>query len=180
MVNRIKVAATTEEQIEYDESMKNFRIATAKIRLHQNGINSSEMSQQVIDKTMRIFDDMDHIQKDAQQKTSKIQHDKEVEIQKISQDANKKYMEIQGKFQDLINSLKEDKKDNIPGDNSQVQDIVQANVETEKSHEEKVNEITDIVLKYMENSIKEKVSEIMSEVDKKAEDIIANDSKLVV
>ena len=107
MVNRTKVAPQTKEQMEYEDAKKNFRVATAKARLHSGGVDPSKMSQQAIDKVIRIFDDMDHVQQDTQQKTSKVQQDAEAKVQKLNQDANQKFAEIQKRYQDLINSLKD-------------------------------------------------------------------------
>lgn len=178
MVNKIKVAAPTKEQMEYEDAMKNFRVATAKARLHSAGVNSSKISQQVIDKVMRISDDMDHIQQEAQQNTSKIQQDAQVATQKVNQDTNKKFGDMQKKYQDLINSLKEDKKEDNKGDVSQidVQQVVQAEPAKEevreKTQEEKVAEITNIVLEHMRYSVSERINEILSTVDKKTVEIV--------
>jgi len=188
MVNKIKLPAPTKEQMEYEEAKKSFRFATAKARLHSVGIDQSKISQQVIDKAMRIFDEMDHIQQDTQQKTSKLQHDAEAAIQKVNQDASQKFGEIQTRYQDFVNSLNKDKKEDDLGDNVQTQTDVQLDVQEsadiqveaqpeqveeeviEKTHEEKVSEITDILLHAMRGQISEKVNEIMCIVDKKIDD----------
>jgi len=188
MVTKTKVPMPTKEQIEYEEAKKDFRVATAKARLNSAGIDSSKISQQVIDKVMRIFDDMDHIQQDTQQKTSKLQHDTEMEIQKVNQDANKKFGEVQKRYQDLINSLNKDKKEDALQTDVQVQEEVQSDVKPdvqsdeqsepakeevrEKTHEEKVAEITDILLNHLRGSVSEKVNEIMCSIDKKANDTV--------
>lgn len=181
MVNKIKVAVPKKEQIEYEEAKKDFRIATAKARLHSVGIDPSKISQQVLDKVMRIFDDMDHVQQDTQQNISKLQRDAEAAIQKVNLDANQKFGEMQKKYQDLIESLnKEDiyqidvktQTDVQPGKESAE---IQAEVQPEeikeevreKTQEEKVSEITDILLRAMRGQINEKVNEIMCIVDKK-------------
>jgi len=181
-VNKIKVATPTKEQIEYEDAKKNFRIATAKARLLSVGIDQSKISQQVLDKTIRIFDDMDKVQQDTQQKTSKVQQDAEVAIQKINQDANKKYSDIQKRHQDLINSLKGDKKE----DESQAEMQVQTQPEnvTESSNEEvkeitredKIAQITEIMLHAMRGQITEKVNELMCVIDQKTENIITQNS----
>ena len=182
MVNTIKVATPTKEQIEYEEAKKNFRIATAKARLLSVGIDQSKISQQSLDKIIRIFDDMDRVQQDTQQKTSKVQQDAEVAIQKINQDANKKYSDIQKRHQDLINSLKGDKKE----DESQAEMQVQTQPEnvTESSNEEvkeitredKIAQITEIMLHAMRGQITEKVNELMCVIDQKTENIITQNS----
>ncbi len=182
MVNTIKVATPTKEFTEYEEAKKNFRIATAKARLFSAGIDQSKISQQSLDKVIRIFDDMDRVQQDTQQKTSKVQQDAEVAIQKINQDANKKYSDIQKRHQDLINSLKGDKKE----DGSQAEMQVQTQPEnvTESPNEEvkeitrenKIAQITEIMLHAMRGQITEKVNELMCVIDQKTENILTQNS----
>lgn len=181
-MNKIKVATPTKEQIEYEEAKKHFRIATAKARLLSAGIDQSKISQQVLDKTIRIFDDMDKVQQDTQQKTSKIQRDAEVAIQQINQDANQKYGDIQKRHQDLINSLKGDNKEDISQAEVQVQ--TQPENVTESSNEEvkeitredKIAQITEIMLHAMRGQITEKVNELMCIIDQKTENIVAQNS----
>ncbi len=185
MVNKIKVATPTKEQIEYEDAKKNFRVATAKARLHSAGIDPSKISQQAIDKVMRIFDDMDHIQQDAQQNTSKLQRDTDIAIQKINQDANKKFGDIQKKYQDLVNSLRGDKKEEMLQIDSPVQ--IQADVQEEspkgeirkETREDRIAKMTEILLQAMRVQINEKVNEIMLTIDKKVDDIVTQNSDKV-
>jgi|SRR3972149_256209 len=179
MVNKIKAPTPTKEQIEYEDAKKSFRVATAKARLHSAGIDMSKMSQQTIDKVMRIFDDMEHIQQDTQQKISKLQHDTEIAIQKFNQDANQKFGDTQKKYQDLIDSLKEDKKEDISQiETHDIQPVVIAEPATEeireKTHEEKVAEITNILLNYLKEPISEKINEIMCTIDQKVNETVVN------
>jgi Skp family chaperone for outer membrane proteins len=189
MVNKAKVVPQTKEQIEYEDAKKNFRIATAKARLHSGGIDPSRISQQVIDKVMRVFDDMDHVQQDNQQKITKAQQDTEAKIQKLNQDANQKFAEIQKRYQDLVNSL-QNVTVSISQEGAQVQDGVQPTVQDgtgvtaeiqaepakeevrEKTQEEKVAEIAEILLQSMKGQILEKVNDIMCILDKKASDVV--------
>lgn len=192
-MNKAKIAPQTKEQIEYEEAKKNFRIATAKSRLHSGGIDPSKVSQQAIDKVLRIFDDMDYVQQDTQQKTSKIQQESEAKIQKLNQYTNQKFGEIQKKYQDLVNSLKEVTVSVSQADvqiqegaQSDTQNQADVNVDIqaepakeevrEKTHEEKVSEIADILLHAMRGQIVEKVNEIMCTLDKKASDIVVKGS----
>ena len=182
MVNKIKVTTPTKEQIEYEDAKKNFRIATAKARLLSAGIDQSKISQQVLDKTIRIFDDMDKVQQDTQQKTSKIQRDAEVAIQKINQDANQKYVDVQKRHQDLINSLKGDNKEDISQAEVQVQ--TQPETVTESSNEEvkeitredKIAQITEILLHAMRGEISTKINELMCTIEQKTENIVVQNS----
>jgi hypothetical protein len=176
-VNKIKVATPTKEQIEYEDAKKNFRIATAKARILSAGIDQSKISQQALDKVIRIFDDMEKVQQDTQQKTSKIQRDAEVAIQKINQDANQKYSDVQKRHQDLINSLKGDNKEDISQTEVQVQ--TQSENVTESSNEEvkeitredKIAQITEILLHAMRGEISTKVNELMCTIDQKTKDV---------
>lgn len=161
----------TPEQLEYEELTKKMRLTTAKLRIAQEGIDISSLSQQDMDKIMRIFDDMEHIQRDNQQKTSKIQQDANIQTQKLNQETGKKFGDVQKKYQDLIKSLKEGHpQEQLP--EQAAQDVVtQPVVEEvrEKTHEEKVSEITDVVLRAMRDSVYKRVDEIMKTVDTRAE-----------
>ncbi len=160
----------TPEQKEYEETAKKMRILTIKMRMAQEGIDASSIPQQKLDGIVRTFDDMDQINRDVQQKKSKIQQDANISMQKVDQDANKKFADIQKRYQDIIKSLKD-----IHPQIQQQEYVEDVNIEganeeiIEKTHEEKVSEITDIVLKAMRNSVSEKVDEIMRIIDEKAE-----------
>lgn len=160
----------TTEQLEYDELTRKIRIATAKLRISQEGVDISSISQQNIDNIMRIFDDMEHFQRDTQQKISNIQQSANIQIQKINQDADKKFGDVQKRYQDLIKSLKEGHPQEIREE--QVQHaVVQPIVEEvrEKTREEKVSEITDTVLRAMRDTVYKRIDEIMNTVDTRAE-----------
>lgn len=161
----------TPEQLEYDELTKKMRLTTAKLRIAQEGIDVSSISQQNMDKIMRIFDEMEHIQRDAQQKTSKIQQDTNIQTQKVNQETSKKFGDIQKKYQDLIKSLKEGHPQEIKEEQVAQDAILQPIVEEvrEKTHEEKVSEVTDVVLRAMRDSVYKRVDEIMKTVDTRAE-----------
>ncbi len=177
-MNKAKVPQT-KEQIEYEEAKKNFRIATAKSRIYSGGVDPSKVSQQAIDKVLRIFDDMDNVQQDTQQRTSRIQQEAEAKIQKLNQDANQKFGEIQKKYQDLMNSLKGDNKEET------VQAQVQTDVQVESAKEEVIErtredivaEVTEKLLNtfipFMKGPVAEKVNEFMSTIDKRTNDIVA-------
>ena len=171
-----KQKAITKEQLEYEELTKKMRIVTAKLRIAQEGIDISSISQQNLDKIIRTFDDMDKIQRETQQKTSNVQQKANADIQKINQETGKKFSEVQNRYQDLINSLKiaqlpllQQQTEEQPVQVEPVkEDIVKEDVRV-KTHEETVDEITDIVLKTMRDSVSQKVDEILKVVDSKAE-----------
>src|SRR3990167_10354431 len=131
----------TPEQLEYEELTKKMRLTTAKLRIAQEGVDVSSISQQNMDKIMRIFDDMEYIQRDSQQKTSKIQQDANIQTQKVNQEIGKKFGDIQKRYQDLIKSLKEGHPQEQPPEQVVQDTIAQPIVEEvrEKTHEEKVS-----------------------------------------
>jgi len=159
----------TAEQLECDELTRKIRLATAKLRISQEGVDISSISQQDIDNIMRIFDDMEHFQRDTQQKISNIQQSANIQIQKINQDADKKFGDIQKRYQDLIKSLKEGHPQEIKEE--QIQDVVTQPVGDvrEKTREEKVSEITDTVLRAMRDTVYKRIDEIMKTADTRAE-----------
>lgn len=188
MVNKVRVPQT-KEQIEYEEAKKNFRIATAKTRLYSGGVDASKVSQQALDKALRIFDDMENVQQDTQQRTSMIQQEADAKIQKLNQDANKKFGEIQTRYQDLMNSLKGDNKEEaIKADIADIEIQAQTDVQAESAKEEViertrediVGEITEKVLEafipFMKGPVAEKVNEFMSTIDKKTSDTVVKSS----
>jgi len=194
MTNKERTIPQTKEQMEYENAKKNFRVATAKERLRSSGIDLSKVSQQAIDNVMRIFDDMESIQQDTQQKTSKVQQDADAKIQRLNQDANKKFGEVQKRYQDLMNSLM-----GVKGDIHQVD--AQEKVETrpdvqevsakeevvERTREDIVSDITEKLLNtfmpFMKGPVSEKVNEFLSTIDKKTNDIVAkvpDDEQVIV
>lgn len=183
-MNKARVAPQTKEQIEYEEAKKNFRIATAKTRLYSGGVDPSKVSQQAIDKVLRIFDDMDNVQQDTQQRTSRIQQETEAKIQKLNQDANQKFGEIQKKYQDLMNSLKGDNKEEVVKTDIRVQTDVQAEYAKEevmeRTREDIVGEITekllDAFIPFMKGPVAEKVNEFMSTIEQKTNDVVIKSS----
>lgn len=165
MVKNTNIArkGPTPEQLEYEELTKRMRLSTAKLRIAQEGVDVSSLSQQKLDMIIRTFDDMEQIQKDSQQKTSKIQQDANIQIQKINQDTGKKFADIQKKYQDLIKSLKENYPQEIQEEKIVQEEQTMPEIRAEpviedakeKSHEKKVAEITDILLKAMNKKAEE-------------------------
>lgn len=189
-MNKIKVATPTQEQIEFVEAEKTYRIATAKARLISAGIEPSKISKQAIDKMMRIFDETDRIQKEnqlsiseLQMKIRKAQQEGDMAIHLANQEAQQKFNEIQKRFQDMLNSLKEDKKGDISTTDVQTQEetIVQSEQLKEeireRTREELVAEVTEKILEaftpFMKGPIAEKVNEFMSTINKKTIDVVA-------
>lgn len=96
----------TKSEVEYQEATKNVRIATAKLRLTQYGVDVELLSRQNIDKAMNLFDEMDRISTETRSKISQIQNETNTEIQKINQRASEKYNDASKKIDELVKSLK--------------------------------------------------------------------------
>jgi hypothetical protein len=177
----------TPEQIELEDISKKMRQIQAKIRLAQEGINTTNISQQKLDGIVRIFDDMEQINRNVQQKKSKIQQDANISMQMLDQEANKKFSDIHQKYQEKIKSLKEEGTEVRTGTevieatevgneaiSTNVQigpDVIEPEVK-EKSNEEKISEITDIVLNNIRESVSNKIEEIMKSMEKRVELIL--------
>jgi preprotein translocase subunit SecD len=159
----------TPEKIEYEETVKKMRIVTARMRIAQEGVDTSSIPQQKMDSILRIFNEMEQIHRDVQQKKSKIQQDANISMQQVDQDANERYTNIQKKYQDIILSLK-----NIYPQEEQPKEVAvsdsRENLEEvrEKTHDEKVSEMTEMLLNSMRDSVSKKIDEILRNVEQKA------------
>lgn len=96
----------TKEQIEYEEATKNIKMITTKLRLAQQGVDTSAVSRQHLDRVMALFDKMDGVSEDVRNKTAEVQRESNIEIQKINQKANEKYSQISKDIDALINKMK--------------------------------------------------------------------------
>lgn len=164
------------EQQDYEEAQKNLRIITAKLRLAQQyGIDTTKLSQQKLDRFLRLFDEMEKVSTDARNKTSEIQREGNVEIQKVNQKASEKYTQIAKDIDNLVKSVKESQ--HIIGvaeqqaeqqlsQDSQVSPI-QMVEKKDETIEEKAARLADLML----GKSKEKLIEEIVEVLKKAQDI---------
>lgn len=161
------------EQQEYEEAQKNLRVITAKLRLAQQySIDTTKLSQQRLDKFLRLFDEMEKVSTDARNKTSEIQREGNVEIQKINQKMSEKYNQISKDIDNLAKFIKESQPiiEQQAGQQEQTRQVVtsvEAVEEKDKTIEERAAGLADLMLA---NS-KEKLIEEIVDVLKKAQDI---------
>lgn len=101
------------EQEEYERSIKNVRIAVAKLRLSQGGIDTENISPQKLDNVVRIFNEIEDLQKDTQRKIADIQKDANAKISQAQQDANVRFGELNTRYQELFSSMKKIDNENI-------------------------------------------------------------------
>lgn len=165
------------EQQEYEEAQKNLRIITAKLRLvQQYGIDTTKLSQQKLDRFLRLFDEMEKVSADAHNKTSDIQREGNIEIQKVNQKMSEKYTQIAKDIDNLVKSVKESQPiieqqigQQIEQQLSQASQVspIQMVEKKDETIEEKAARLADLML----GKSKEKLIEEIIEVLKKAQDI---------
>lgn len=149
----------TKEQIEYEETAKSMKILTVKLRLSQQGVDTSSISRQELDKVARLYDEMDIISGDSRKMISEIQRDSNVEIQKINQKMNDKLTKISKEIDEVVGSLKEK--------HSQGSLPVPVNigpievVEKETTLEERASELAESILTRSKSKLKDEILEVL-------------------
>ena len=96
----------TKEQVDYEEALKNMKYTTAKLRISQEGINTSDISPKILDDVTELFDEMDTIQRDFNVEAQKIQQDAGNKMRILQEGANKKFADAQNMYRELINPMK--------------------------------------------------------------------------
>ena len=96
----------TKEQVDYEEALKNMKYTTAKLRISQEGINTSDISPKILDDVTELFDEMDTIQRDFNVEAQKIQQDTNNKMRILQEGANKKFVDAQNMYRELINPMK--------------------------------------------------------------------------
>lgn len=96
----------TKEQVDYEEALKNMKYTTAKLRISQEGINTSDISPKILDDVTELFDEMDTIQRDFNVEAQKIQQDTNNKMRILQEGANKKFADTQHMYRELINPMK--------------------------------------------------------------------------
>lgn len=145
------------EQIEYEEATKNIKVITAKLRLSQQGVDTSSISRQDIDRVIALYEKMDAIVADVRSKTSEIQRDSEIEIQRINQKANEKYSQASNDIGVVINKMKKAEKptvDKLPEPvHVETKEEVKQEISPEKMKEDMINSLADRVLQKMRKEV---------------------------
>jgi hypothetical protein len=96
----------TKEQVAYEEAIKSVRLATARLKISQEGINMDDVSQEKLEIATGLFDEMDIIQRDFNIDAQKIQQDANNRMKTLQDGANKKFGDVQNRYRELINSMK--------------------------------------------------------------------------
>lgn len=141
------------EQIEYEEATKNLKVTTTKLRLSQQGIDTSSISRQELDRVMALFDKMDAIAADVRNKTTEIQRESNVEVQKINQKANEKYSQVSKEIDAIVNKMKKADKISEPV----VQSIMQQDTKEEVMQEIRLEKLKEDMTNAFADRIMQKV-----------------------
>jgi len=156
---RVARPEKTKEQIEYEEATRNIKVLTTRLRLSQQGIDTSSLSRQELDRIMAIYDKMDAIAADVRNKTSEIQRESNVEIQKANQKANEKYSQVSKDIDAIINKMKKADKTVVdkPVEPVQVQgetkEEIKQEISPEKIREDIINSFTDRIMQKVRKEV---------------------------
>lgn len=161
---RVARPEKTKEQVEYEEATRNIKVLTTRLRLSQQGVDTSSMSRQELDRIMALYDKMDAMAADVRNKTSEIQRESNVEIQRINQKANEKYSQVSKDIDAIINKMKNTEKntekvvEHIKAEQTEIgkeetnEEIVQ-DISPEKIKEDIINSFADRVVQKMRKEI---------------------------
>jgi len=145
----------TKEQIEYEEATKNLKVLTTRLRLSQQGIDTSLISRQELDRVMAIYDRMDAIAADVRNRTAEIQKESNIEIQRINQKANEKYSQISKDLQAIIDQMK--RVDKTPAIQQEVvqqeKEEVRQQISPEKVKEDVINAFADRIIQKVRKDV---------------------------
>lgn len=122
----------TKEQIAYDDAVKNMKQITARLKISQEGIDTNDISPDILESVITLFDQMDMLQRDFNIEAQKLQQDINNKMTKLQEDANKKYADVQNRYRELINSMKSVTKD------GEKYDVKNANIVITKEREEEI------------------------------------------
>lgn len=164
---RIAKTEKTREQIEYDEATKNVKVLTARLRLSQQGIDTSSISRQELDRIIALYDKMDVIAADTRNKTSEIQRDSNTDIQRVNQKANEKYSQASKEIDILINKMKKaekvtDEKTEPETGIETIKEEIKPNISPEKMKEDIINSFTDRIMQKVRKEVTNTFEEYMN------------------
>ena len=165
---RIAKQVKTKEQVEYEDATKNIKVLTAKLRLSQQGVDTSPISRQELDRIMALYDKMDTIAADVRNKTSEIQRDSNTDIQRINQKANEKYSQVSKDIDIIINKMKKDEKvadyvkaeqvetgmeGGMEGIKEEIKEEIMPDISPEKIREDIINSFTDRIMQKVRKEV---------------------------
>ncbi len=96
----------TKEQVDYDNALKDMKYVSARLRISQEGVNTSNISIDTLDNVIKLFDEMELLQRDFNIEAQKIQQESNNKIATLQGSANKKFADVQNKYRELITLMK--------------------------------------------------------------------------
>ncbi len=130
----------TKEQIAHSEAIKNLKLATARLKISQEGVDIDNLPQNHFEEIVKLFDESDAIQRNFNAEAQKLQQDVNSKMQALQEDSNKKLAEIQNRYRILIDIMKSGTKGEY--------DIKNANITMSKEREEEIRkELKDTLTK---------------------------------
>ena len=123
----------TKEQIAYEEALKDLKHVTAILKISQEGIDTGNISKDKLDIAIKLFDEMDTLQRDFNIEAQKVQQDANNKMRLLQEDGNKKFGDVQKRYRELISSIK----GNVTKDGRE-DDIESANIVMSKEREEEI------------------------------------------
>lgn len=98
----------TKEQIDFDKALNNMKYASAKLRISQERIDIKNVSEEELEIAIKLFDEMEMIQRDFNIEAQKIQQDVNNKMRELQEGANKKFADANDRYRGLITSMKSD------------------------------------------------------------------------
>jgi len=123
----------TKEQIAYEEALKDLKHVTAILKISQEGIDTGNISKDKLDVAIKLFDEMDILQRDFNIEAQKVQQDANNKMRLLQEDGNKKFGDVQKRYRELIDSIK-----NNTIDGGKVDGTENANIVISKEKEEEL------------------------------------------
>jgi len=114
----------TKEQIAYDEAIKNMRQVTVRLKISQEGIDLQKISEYELDNAMKLFDEMEIIQRDFNVEAQKAQQEINNKMRSLQEGANKKFADAQNRYRELIKSMKGEKTTDLDYNEIEAKDMV--------------------------------------------------------
>ena len=126
-------AVLTKEQIDYEEALKNMKRVSARLKISQEGVDVQKISQDELDNAIKMFDEMEIIQRDFNIEAQKAQQEINNKMKSLQDSANKKFADVQNRYRELMESMRRD--DTVGIDYG---DIEEGNIIISKEREEEI------------------------------------------
>ena len=136
-------AVLTKEQIDYEEALKNMKRVSARLKISQEGVDVQKISQDELDNAIKMFDEMEIIQRDFNIEAQKAQQEINNKMKSLQDSANKKFADVQNRYRELMESMRRD--DTVGIDYG---DIEEGNIIMSKEREEEIErELAEMLAK---------------------------------